>query len=273
MLTRVDLTNVRSDTLSLALADASNGYAVREIQGLDPVNASLTSSTMAQLDGAQPQNARRDTRNITMKIGLTPDYITSTVDSLRQSLYDYLMPKALVNLGLYKDESLYAITSGQVETFENNMFSSDPEVDISIICYDPDLYAPAAITANDNTTTTTSTTAYNYLGSSDTGVIFTLNVNRALSGFSLYNTSSDNSSQVFTMTGSFISGDVITVNSIPGKKAVTLTRNALTTSALSYVDPTSSWVLFKRGVNLFRAVTDSPVIPYTLTYTPKYGGF
>lgn len=273
MLTEVDVTNVRSDTLQLPLLSAAGGYAVREITGLDPVNAALTTSSMAQLDGAQPQNARRDIRNITMKLGLTPNFVDTTVDSLRQNLYNYFMPKSLVGLTFWKDGVVYAITSGQVEDFQNPMFSADPEVDISIVCYDPDFYAPAPTVTSLTTVATTDTTSFNYAGNSDAGIIFTLNINRTLSGFTVYNQQPDNTLTTFAVSGSFISGDVFTINSVPGQKSVTLTRSGITISALSMVDPTNAgWPVFQRGVNLFRALATGATIPCSVTYTTKYGG-
>src|SRR5450756_1275481 len=92
MLTMVEITNQRNGTLQLPLLDASAGYVVRDVEGLSPVKATLTSSSMAQEDGAQPQNATRTTRNILLKIGLEPDYVTNDVQSLRSDLYDYFMP-------------------------------------------------------------------------------------------------------------------------------------------------------------------------------------
>lgn len=146
MLTKLEVQNVQSNVLPLTLEDASNGYLVRDIQGLDPVKATITSSQMAQVDGAQPQASRRETRNITMKIGLQPNNtLNHDVASLRTNLYNFLISKALVNLSFYTDGSLYATTTGIVESCTNNMFSADPEVDVSIICYDPDFYAPASV--------------------------------------------------------------------------------------------------------------------------------
>lgn len=274
MLTQVDATNVRSDTLQLPLLSAANGFAVRDIQGLGPVTAQLTSSSIAQLDGAQPQNARRDVRNITMKLGLIPNFVTTTVDSLRQTLYDYFMPKSTVKLTFWKDGVIYALTSGIVEDFQNTMFTDNPEADISIVCYDPDFYAPSLTSASLSTVSTTDVTTISYPGNSDAGVIFTLNINRILASIDLYNTAPDNTVQHFSLGGaSFVAGDVLTINTIPGQKSVTLTRGGISSSALSYVDPTAAnWITFQRGDNHFRAFSSGAAIPYTLGYTAKYGG-
>jgi hypothetical protein len=273
MLTAIDVTNPSGDTLQFPVQDPQGGYIVREVTGLDPVNASLITSTLAQVDGAQMQNSRRDVRNITMKLGLKPNYTIDTVQSLKSALYDYLMPKANVNLGFYIDGSLYVITSGQVETFENAMFSANPEVDISIICYDPDLYAPASVTVSDHTQSdniTTKTVQYN--GTSEAGIIYNLHVNRNLSSFSLTNTNPDNVNQKVEFTGSFIPGDEIVLNTIKGQKAVTLTRAGITTSILYFMSSSPIWPSLKKGANLIGAFAPGIGISYDLIYTPKFGG-
>lgn len=274
MLTQVDVTNVRSDTLQLPLLSAANGYAVRDIQGLGPVSAAITSSSLAQLDGAQFQNSRRDIRNITIKLGLIANFVTTTVDSLRQQLYDYFMPESAVNLTFWKDGVIYALNSGYVEDFQNTMFTDNPEADISILCLDPDFYAPAPVSTSLSTVSTTDTHTFSYAGNSDAGVVFTLNINRSLPSIDLYNTAPDNSVQHFSLTGlSFVAGDILSISSVPGQKSVTLTRDGISSSALSYNDPTAmDWITFKRGNNNFRAFSSGAAIPYTLAYTTKYGG-
>jgi hypothetical protein len=228
---------------------------------------------MAQLDGAQFQNARRDVRTITMKLGLVPNFIDTTVDSLRSALYDYLMPKSPVGLTFWKDGVIFAVSSGMVEDFQNAMFTTDPEVGLTLVCFDPDFYAPSATTASFSTTSSTDNHTISYPGNSDAGIIFTLSINRTLGGFTVYNQQPDNTITTFAVTGSFVSGDVVKLNSIPGQKSITLTRSAITTSILSMVDPTNSgWPVFQRGSNLFRAFASGATIPYTVSYTAKYGG-
>lgn len=273
MLTLVEVTNASSNTLQLPIADSSAGYVVIEIDGLDPVNAALTSSSMAQVDGAQPQNARRDTRNITMKVGLVPDFVTTTVDSLRSNLYDYFMSKANVSLAFYKDDALYAVCSGQVETCSNNMFSADPEVDISIICYDPDFYGPAPEVLSANTTSNTDTQTISYEGSSDAGIIFTLSMTENVTtGITLYNIRPDNTVQIMSIRGrTFLTPGQIIVNTIPGQKSLQYAIGGVSPSILTWFDPTSDWISLGKGDNQFRAVIDGDPQPYTVSYVAQYG--
>jgi hypothetical protein len=276
MLTMLEITNQRNGTLRLPLLDASAGYAVRDIEGLGPVKATLTSSSNAQNDGAQPQSASRTTRNITAKIGLEPDYVTNDVQSLRSDLYDYFMTKTMIVVGVYLDGTLYAVTSGQVESFDNTLFSADPEVDISVICYDPDFYAPAPVVLSGNTSADTNVTTISYDGSSDAGVLFSLNVNTTIAagaGFSIYNTQPDGTIQTISVPNlpTLINADVLAVSTIPGSKSITITRAGTTYSLLSYMDPASSWISLTQGDNDFRAFYDGSPIPFTLAYTSKYG--
>ena len=271
MLTVVEVTNILGSTLRLPLLDTSNGYSVRDVEGLGPVAATLTSSSLAQVDGAQPQNARRDVRNITMKIGFEPDFVNTTVQSLRSALYDYLLPKANVGLNFYIDDVLTLVTSGQVETFDNVLFTADPEADISILCYDPDFYGPAPVVLSTTTRSDTNTNLVNYDGTSEAGLIFTLNVNRALTDFWITNARPDNVRQKMEVTGSYSSGDVITIDTRPGSRGVTLLRSGSTSPILYALDMTSTWLSLMRGANQFGAFAAGAGVPFTMSYTPQYG--
>jgi hypothetical protein len=165
---------------------SSSGITVRDIEGLDPVAASLSTSSMAQQDGAQPQNARRDTRNILMKLGLEPDWLSQTPQSLREQLYDYLMTKANVTLTFYRDDQAFATTEAQVEDFQAPLFSSDPEADVSVICYDPDFYGFIQ-EVDSNTRSDQIPEIITYDGSSPAGIIFSMQVDRPMSEVTLYN--------------------------------------------------------------------------------------
>jgi Phage tail protein RIFT-related domain len=274
VLTAVNVINAVGDSLVLSILDNSNGYTVREITGLDPVNATLTSSSMAQIDGAQFQNARRDTRNIVIKLGLDPDYSEQTVASLRSNLYNYLMPKENITLQFEIDGNYVYTCAGQVETFENAMFSADPEIDISILCYDPDFYFISTSEVDVETVDGTVQTAIDYPGTSDTGFIFSMTLTDDLpDGFALYNTPPANENQSLVIEASLLTGDIVTVNTIQGQKSITLNRAGNESSLLYALQIGYTWLFFHKGVNYFRASADAEdPIPGTIIYTSKFGG-
>jgi hypothetical protein len=277
VLTEVQVTNSRGATLRLPIATSAGGFAVRDIEGLDPVAATLTTSSQAGLDGAQSQNAQVGTRTILMKLGLMPDYVNTDVRSLRNQLYDYFLPKAEVTLAFLFDGLIYAVAAGQVETFDCPLFTQDPEADISIVCYDPAFRAPQVIEFDDLTNDTQVPFTIDYEGSVPCGIIFSMTVNllglgQSVTEISLINASPDNITQRMLIDGTFQVGDVITINTIPLQRAITLTRNNISQSLLSGFDETSDWVMLSKGVNYLRASSGVSSQPFDLTYTPLYGG-
>lgn len=277
MLTEVQATNSRGATLRLPIATSAGGFAVRDIEGLDPVAATLTTSSQAGQDGAQAQNAQLGTRTILMKLGLAPDYVNNDVRTLRNQLYDYFLPKTEVTLAFLFDGLIYAVAQGQVETFDCPLFTQDPEADISVVCYDPAFRAPQITEFDSLTDNTQVPFTIDYEGSVPCGIIFTMSVGllglgQTVTEISLINATPENVTQRMLIEGNFQPDDVITVNTIPLQRAITLTRNNISSSLLSGFDETSDWIMLAKGVNYLRASSGDTSQPYTMIYTPLYGG-
>lgn len=100
MITMIEARNVQGSLLGLGVDDISDGYILEDVDGLHPVKATIVSSSFANLDKQEYQSARRESRDITITIGLEPDYVTNTVSELRKRLYAYFMPKSPVKLRL-----------------------------------------------------------------------------------------------------------------------------------------------------------------------------
>lgn len=272
MLTLVEVRTVQGTLLSLPLADVSDGIALAEIEGLDPVKATIVSSSFAQMDGQQYQSSRRESRNIKLKLSLDPDYITTSVRDVRTRLYNFFMPKSPISMRYYMSEGLTVDILGRVETFETPLFSKDPEVDISVMCFDPDFFIPTPVVVNGSTVSTTAETEIAYPGTIETGFTFVLNIDRAVSEISMYMRDSAGTVRSMAVSAVFQAGDTITINSRVGSKSVILTRSNVDSSLLYAVSPQSAWLELKPGTNYFRAYAIGAAIPYTITYSTKYGG-
>lgn len=258
--------------LNLPIQDPSLGYDVQGVEGLDPVKATLVSSSFAQQDGAQYQSSRRETRNIKLSLGLYPDYSIDDVRSLRRRLLPFFMPKKPVKLTFYMSDGLEVDIEGRVESFDSPMFTDEPSAEVSIVCFDPDFVEATPVIVNGMTTAGSSGQSINYSGTVETGIEFQLNVNRSLSSFAIYHQTPEGAFKTTDFQAPLLSGDILKINTLPGQKAVTRTRGSTDSSLLYAVSPQSNWVELETGANNIRVYAEGAAIPYTITYTRRHGG-
>lgn len=110
---------------------------IRNIDGLDPVKASVNTSPYGSIDGGSYIGSNVPSRNIVLTIKANPNWDDWTYESLRKLVYQYFMPKLATRLVFISDDIDPVEISGVVESCENNMFSKDPEILVSIVCPDP----------------------------------------------------------------------------------------------------------------------------------------
>lgn len=279
MLTKIDIQDLPglSNTISLPLQDVSAGYTVKNIEGLDPVKATIVSAPFAQLDGATQQSARRETRNLVITVGLEPYSGGSTVKALRAALYANFMPKSMVRVRFYEDgaSTPWAYIDGQVESFEAPLFAKDPEVNISIICFDPSFLDASLTTLSGSGFSTVNSGGAEklivYPGTIEVGYVLDISVNRPLTGgLTIKNRHGTVTDQLDIAMSLAPSGtDVIQVSTVQSKKFVT--KGGV--SILYSVPVASKFGLLYPGNNYFQVIAaGSPAISYTIKYTAKYGG-
>lgn len=273
MLTRIEAVSNQGALLNLPLEDLDNGYLLEKAGGIDPVKATITSSSFAQLDGTQYESSRREDRNITLKITLEPDYTAGeTVRSLRRRLYSFFMPKAAVDLRFYSTDMDPVWISGRVESCEADPFDPESVVDISIICNNPDFYDPTVEAMTGMSTAGTTRTLISYDGDIETGLIFTFRPDRAVTSFSVYLDAPDGSQSQLDFNATLQAGDVVTISTVPGSKYARLLRAGVTSSLLYGVTPQSTWLELKPGDNYLRVYATGAAFPYDIQYTRKFGG-
>lgn len=275
MLTKVDVRTSQGSILSLPLQDISSGVIVEGIEGLDPVKATLVSSSFAQLDGAQYHSSRREARNIKLRLGFDPDYTTTDVRELRNSLYNFLMPKSLVDLIFYQELGLDILDltiAGRIESFTAPLFTEDPGVDVSIVCFDPDFYNPDPIELTKMSTPGLSEDVVTYEGTVETGFVFRIRPDHDLSAFTIYQRPPDGTFRTLDFSSPLIAGDVLTISTMVGSKTVTRTRGGLDVPLLYALSPQSNWLELQPGDNFIRVYAEGTSVPFDIEYTNKYGG-
>lgn len=273
MITKVEISSAQGGFLSLPLTNVLTGFPVQNIDGLDPVKATLVSTTFAQQNGAQYQSSKREPRNLTLTIGLEPNWDSGEdVSSLRKQLYKTLMPQSAVALRFFQPGEPDVILNGIVESFESALFSKDPAVDVVIIGYDPDFIEPDLVLMEEDTVTGSTNTDFMYLGTVETGILFKLLVNRSITGFTIYHQATDGIPRSMLVSASAVSGDVITISTVSGNKFATKTHAGVDSSILYGVAPQASWFELLPGLNSIRVEISGAAIPYTIEYVRRYGG-
>jgi hypothetical protein len=272
VLEKVEILTEQGLLLELPLEDISSGYSVQNIDGLDPVKATIVSSSYANADGEQYQSSRREKRNIILTLGYEPDYVVGTTQSLRSRLMRHLMPKSRVLLRFYHDDLPMVQIWGRVESFDSPKFVKEPQAVISIINFDPDFYDPNPVVIPGMSTSSGVPMSLVYPGTVETGIILRVMPDRAISEFGFFTNKPDNTNGKLEYVGSLIAGDVVTISTIFGNKSVTLTRGNVVTSVLFNLNPLSEWINLFPGENHPRVYVEGAAIPYQIEYTTKYGG-
>lgn len=272
MLEAVEVRTRQGNLLTLTLEEDDSGLDVKDIEGLDPVKASLKSSSFARIPGEQYQGSQREKRNIKISLGLNPDPLTDSVKSLRNRLYQFLMPESEVSLRFVDDDGPNVDIDGVVETFETPLFSQEPAVDISIICFNPDFIDPTPGELIGTTVESTTESLIDYEGTVAVGFEFIMHVDRTISEFTLYHRAPDNTIRSIDFSAPLVAGDTLFISTVTGAKGATLTRLGSDSSILYGISPQSRWSQLMQGENYIRVYAEGAAIPFEINYITRYGG-
>ncbi len=281
MLTKLEVYNPRIVApLALPISGLSttNSYQVRKIDGLGPVNASVNTRKFGSIDGEWYADSSIGKRNIVLTIGYQPTWATQSIESLRQSLYSYFMPKSEVRLRFTSTHLETVEIVGYVESFEPNIFSQDPEVQVSIICPKPSFVSivEKIVTGATLTLTSASVTSITYLGSVETG--FILDVKKGSGGDLSGQVQIVNDAptqELFSINPVVVNASqFLEVSTVPGSKYVKkkFVSGATPVNILGGVPVNSPWLQLKSGLNNFRVQATISGNAWTLRYYNKYGG-
>lgn len=271
MLRQLEVTTRRGTSLTFDMFENDSGYQIADVEGLNPVKATLVAANFAGIDGAQFQSASRGPRHLKITLDLEPDGEIETYTSLRTRLHSYFMTKSQVKLRFRMTSGLFVDIMGVVEDVSSPMFVEDPDVTILITCFLPDFLDPRTVILDGATVPGATVTEIDYPGSVETGIVLRMDINRPLTDFTIYNTGEDGILQQFNFSGTLLAGDDLVISTVKGSKGITLTRSGTTSSYLYGRTPQSNWIELGEGVNNFRVYTPGDPIPYELEYTVRYG--
>lgn len=274
MLTDIHAYNYRGTGVAMfpvAQSRLSASYVVKDVTGLGPVAATFASASYAGQDGGIIQGSRTGMRNIVLKVGYRPDYESNqSVQRLRRDLYSAFPPKSDIQLTLFDNDGPDLEISGVVESNDPSIFSSDPEVQISILCPDPYFKPldPVILNGFANTPVFPS-----YYGTADTGFLFELFVNKPITAVRLTNNFNPD---LLLVSLDMNVGDVLSISTMRGSKLARILRNGQYINVLNSISEGSMSMVLNTRTEEFSTTTNGTVLPATpfrLTFKPNQVGF
>lgn len=285
MLTAMSVTSQRTSVplLELSIINADSApIQIRDVQGLGPVKAAVNTAQFGSIDGELYNGSSIGNRNIVLTFGLNPNWAgAQTMSSLRALLYEYFMTKAWTRLTFFSDHMPDVQIDGYVESFEPNMFSKDPEIQVSILCPKPNFVAVTPTTLSGAVVITEAFTVIAYEGTMPTGFVLTLNAIVPYSGGVRVYSEAEGSYEVIdadtpatiTATRAYV------LSTKSGDKYIRLmTGSTINNDMLASATSEMGWPKLHPGDNDFMVAASpdpgysAPDSPWYMTYTAEYGG-
>lgn len=281
MLTNLEVYSAFSSPpdIPLALGGSPEGdlIHIRNIEGLGPVKANINTTPYGSLDGEFYTGANIGSRNIVLTLGFNPDWSEETVSSLRQKIYGYFMPKLPVTLRLFSDELPAVEILGYTETCEPNVFSQDPEMQISVICPLPDFVAVSPSIVIGDAVTDADWEEFSLLSNVLTSILVELSrTSGTYDGLvTIEHKTLAPVTHKFEFGGSVAVGIDLQINTGRGIKAAenVVVATGEKINLLNSMSADSEWIALEPGVNKLRVLTESATpMPFKLTYHERFGG-
>jgi len=259
-------------------SEATDPIQVTNIDGLDPVKASVMTTPYATLDGESFDGSQVPSRNIVLTLRPNPDWNTWDPEDLRQLIYAYFMPKLSVKLVFTSDELPLVEITGVVESVEANPFSRDPEFLVSLICVDPYFQAVEETESSGFTSRPgDALTLITYEGTVETGFRLSVTYSSGAAANYVQVVSGDPSYTTFEVEvePTIMNAQPFEMNSIPTKKfaRIVIGELGLPVYLTHAITEGSVWPSLKPGENNIGIVTNDGVQNWSIKFFKRYGGF
>jgi hypothetical protein len=249
---------------------------IRNIDGLDPVKAAINTSPFGSVDGASYVGSSVLSRNIVLTLHPNPDWDTWTYEALRRLIYSYFMPKRDTKLVFYSDDMIPVEISGIVEDVQGNIFSQDPELQVSVICPDPYFIAldPTVITGQTGPNPGAVPAVIDYNGTMDSGIVVKVTATPDPLPSVIAIQIGNPVLTYFAVNTTIDATNYFEISSIPMRKYVQNVNigSGVITNILAKVQEGSQWPAFQPGENEFAVFTNQGIHDWELTYFERFGG-
>ena len=256
-----------------SLTSNSNGYRIRNIDGIEPVKADINTTNNASMNGIHINSAYQRSRNIVVTIGLYPGN-GKTLEDLRKQLYLNAPVGLSTRLSFDLDEGgKYRLIEAVVESNEMNRFSKDPEQVISFICPDPYFTSSVETTYPVHGSDLTTGYVVSYSGTAEAGFNFWFMLDSDIKAGGYFQVTNkapygqSNTQRLSFATDVKVNAgqNAIAINSVPGDRRIIVH----TSSWLKALDNNHTWPMLRPGDNTLELDTKTSSLAYNAQVTFK----
>lgn len=251
-------------------------YTVYQIDGLNPPDAIINTTPVANFDGSRFNSSRTNERNIVIYLTIEGDCETNRIN-----LYRYVRTKRYVKF-YYKNSARDVYAEGYVENMQIAIFGMKQSVQISILCPQPFFKAVDTSIVDFSTIVPLFVFPFAYeeagapfseleinaqksiINNGDVinGVIIKIKAAGVALNPTIYNLTQN---QYFKLNIEMAEGDELTINTNKSHKEITLLHDGEESNAINDMDIGSEWFQLLSGDNIFTYGADE--FPQNLTCT------
>lgn len=245
-------------------------YAITNIDGFDPPEATINTSKNAGADGSLFNSAYANERQITITM-----VINAPVEQNRINLYKWFKTKFPVKL-IYETESRNVFIEGYVQSIQIGYFEKKQTAQIVVLCpkpylngsevneqifssIDPLFEFPFSIPAEgipfSEVLLYVEKSILNY-GDIVTGVLIKINALGEIENPKIFNVETR---EYMILNTVLYRGDLVEINTRFGEKSIILIRNGVESSIVGSLEDGSTWFQLEVGDNVFTLNADSGI--------------
>lgn len=288
-----------SDSLTLTLTspETSQGFALVDMTGLGPGQASVSTSDWVTIPGSKITSVRIPKRTITMQLRFMDGRNTGSIADIRRRSYTYFplgeeRTLEITDFDYYTGRRQTFLIDGVVSRNEPAIWSAQEGANIEFICGDPmfrdketenfsldnvkplfHFLLPDEDQGHPYPTgeiLDTRETSVNVKSLVQIGATIILQAYGEVVNPVIYNRTTN---EVMILYYTMKRGDVIKIDTRPGYKAITL-QTGLGINLINYLSINSEWVTLRRGTNVVGVRCDKGVQNLGIQFTaqPLYVG-
>lgn len=244
-------------------------FTITDIQGLNPPEADINTSSMALIDGAKFNSAKLQMRTINIAFAIEYQAAKNRVE-----IYKVLRSKQPIKF-IYHGQYRNVQIDGYLQSINIDYFEMKQIVTCAIICPEP-YFTEAQAVINELLniistfhfpfySTEEPEIVFGYIGNDvgitidndgdvACGMIITLNARNTVTNPKIFNYATG---EKFGITYSLQAADLVTIDTRQGHKTVTLQRGGSTINLFNYIDQDSVWLQLSPDGDTFVYTVDT----------------